>query len=95
MEIARNVVDVFENNTFTIAEINTTYSSNKHVDPRAKSILIIQSTIASVGIVANLNVIIVFLNHKKLRRKIPIIFIVNQVRIHNQIHLLIRNRLNK
>ena len=47
---------------------------------KAQSILIAQSTIASVGIVANLTVIVVFLNHKKLRRKIPNIFIINQVR---------------
>ena len=87
MEIARNVANVFENNTFTTGEISITYNSNEHADPRAKSILIIQSTIASVGIVGNLNVIVVFLNHKKFRRKIPNIFIVNQVRTDNQIHL--------
>ena len=40
---------------------------------------IIQCAIASVGIVANLTVIIVFLNHKKLRRKVPNIFIIYQV----------------
>ena len=49
-------------------------------DSRTISILVIQSTIASIGIVSNLTVIVVFLNHKKLRRKIPNIFIINQVR---------------
>ena len=89
MGIARNFRDVSENNTLTVPNISTTYWSNKHVDPRAQSILIIQSTIASVGIVANLSVIIVFLNHRKLRRKVPNIFIVNQVRTDNQGHPLI------
>ena len=34
-----------------------------------------------VGIITNLTVIVVFLNHKKLRRKIPNIFIINQVSV--------------
>ena len=41
---------------------------------------IVQLSIAPIGITGNLTVIIVFLNHKKLRRKIPNRFIVNQVR---------------
>ena len=36
--------------------------------------------IAPVGIIGNLTVILVFLSHRKLRRKIPNKFIVNQVR---------------
>ena len=40
---------------------------------------IIQLSIAPVGIIGNLTVIVVFLNHRKLRRKIPNRFIVNQV----------------
>ena len=40
---------------------------------------ILQLMIVSVGITANLTVIVVFLNHKELRRKIPNRFIVNQV----------------
>ena len=42
-------------------------------------VMILSTIIASVGIVANFTVITVFLNHKKLRRKIPNIFIINQV----------------
>ena len=42
---------------------------------------IIQLSIAPVGIVGNLTVIVVFLNNKRLRRKIPNKFIVNQVNI--------------
>ena len=54
-------------------------NNSNNDNARAESIRIIQSTVASVGIVANLIVIIAFLNHKKLRRKIPNIFIINQV----------------
>ena len=46
---------------------------------------IIQLSIAPVGIIGNLTVIIVFLQHRKLRRKIPNRFIVNQVRMLNYI----------
>ena len=40
---------------------------------------ILQLIIVTVGITANLTVIVVFLNNKELRRKIPNRFIVNQV----------------
>ena len=40
---------------------------------------ILQLVIASLGIITNLIVVVVFLNHKKLRRKIPNICIINQV----------------
>ena len=43
---------------------------------------IVQLSIAPVGIIGNLTVIVVFLNHRKLRRKIPNRFIVNQVKKH-------------
>ena len=42
---------------------------------------IVQLSIAPVGIIGNLTVIVVFLNHKKLRRKIPNRVIVNQVNL--------------
>ena len=35
--------------------------------------------ISSVGVIANLTVVIVFLKHKVLRQKVPIIFVINQV----------------
>ena len=40
---------------------------------------LLSNIIASVGIIANLTVVIAFLNHRKLRRKIPNMFIINQV----------------
>ena len=61
-----------ENETFADASVNS-------ID--GYLVRIIQSSVASVGIIANLTVIVVFLNHKKLRRKIPNIFIINQVRV--------------
>ena len=50
---------------------------SNHVDV----MMIIHSTTASVGIIASLTVVVVFLNHKKFRRKIPNVFIINQVSI--------------
>ena len=41
--------------------------------------MLFSCVIASLGIVSNLTVVIVFLNHKKFRGKIPNIFIINQV----------------
>ena len=41
--------------------------------------MVLQCIIASVGIIANLTVVAVFLYHKELRRKIPNRFIINQV----------------
>ena len=42
-------------------------------------IMVLSAAIASVGIIGNFTVIIVFLNDKKLRKKIPNIFIIHQV----------------
>ena len=69
------------NITFSIGEVtlNSSLGNSDNGTFRVQSIRIIQSLIASVGIIANLTVIVVFLNHKKLRRKIPNIFIINQV----------------
>ena len=50
--------------------------------------MILQILIASVGIVANFTVVFAFLNHKRLRKKIPNMFIINQVSV---ISLLIAN----
>ena len=42
---------------------------------------IVSMVIACVGIITNSTVVIVFLINKKFRSKIPIIYIINQVRI--------------
>ena len=59
--------------------INETLSNEKTSSDTFNVMQILQSIIASVGITANLTVIIVFLSHRKLRLKIPNRFIVNQV----------------
>ena len=43
------------------------------------TMMIIHSIIASIGIIGNLIVIVVLVNHRKFRKKIPNIFIINQV----------------
>ena len=55
-------------------------STDADNDPTQEIVAISQCVISSVGIIANSTVIIVFVNDKKLRRKIPNIFIINQVR---------------
>ena len=60
---------------------NTTLSANS-VTVRDKTldvVTIVSIAIASVGIIANSTVVVAFVNNKKLRLKIPNIFIVNQV----------------
>ena len=59
--------------------INVTAYNLQDVSKNLDIMLILSSIIASVGIAANLSVVFAFLNHKKLRRKIPNMFIINQV----------------
>ena len=74
MEITTKSNEFYENKTFDVDEDRTSApNSNLTSDiSRDKTILIIQSTVASVGVVANLTVIVVFLNHKKLRKRFQI-----------------------
>ena len=67
--------------TYNKASTTVSFASNNssNDNARGEAIRIIQSSVPSVGIVANLTVIVVFLNHRKLRKKIPNIFIINQV----------------
>ena len=44
-------------------------------------VTLLSLTIASVGIISNFTMVVVFMNQVKLRRKIPIIYIINQVNI--------------
>ena len=68
-----------------MTETNVTSAVTEfHVEAGEESdyvMMILHSTTASVGIIANLTVVVAFLNHKKFRRKIPNIFIINQVRL--------------
>ena len=72
--IQNNLTDDFVN--WKTAVTNLTVAGQ---DLTTKLITVFHSFIASVGIIGNFNVIVVFLNHKKYRRKIPNIFILNQV----------------
>ena len=67
-----------EMNTFVSGENKTLPTQN---DNKFDVMMLLQCIIASVGIVANLTVVIVFLNHQQLRRKIPNRFIISQVSI--------------
>ena len=60
--------------------LNTTTNSSSFGEKSTpRYMAIIQCVIASLGIIGNSTVIVVFLNHRKFRRKIPNIFIINQV----------------
>ena len=68
----------------TQGEMNTSFIGENKTLPiqtgnKFDVMMLLQCIIASVGIVANLTVVIVFLNHKQLRMKIPNRFIINQV----------------
>ena len=63
--------DIFNN-----ISVNTTIDSKHDID----IMRITHCVIASVGIIANITVVIVLINNRKLRRKTPNICIINQVR---------------
>ena len=65
--------------SYTTLNLNGSETDLEGKDNNMDIVEIIQLSIAPVGIIGNLTVIVVFLNHKKLRRKIPNRFIVNQV----------------
>ena len=68
-----SVVDVMTSDT-------TTNSDDSRKNGNSIDVMVLLSTIvASIGIVSNATVVVAFLNHKKLRRKIPTMFIINQV----------------
>ena len=72
-----------EVSNFTEQSENVTLFNDTHIsstESETDVMMILSSTIASLGIISNLTVVIVFLRDKKLRTKIPNIFIINQVR---------------
>ena len=72
-DVWTSVVDVVTSDT-------TTNSDDRNNNGNSIDVMMLLSTIvASIGIVSNATVIIAFLNHKKLRSKIPTMFIINQV----------------
>ena len=73
-ETERPLADTTVNDSTLLFKLNVNVYSLDVMD-------IVQLSIAPVGIIGNFTVIVVFLSHRKLRRKIPNRFIVNQVRI--------------
>ena len=69
------------NNTNFTNKMSTdlTVSNANETSYKFDVMMILQMLISSVGIVANVTVVFTFLNHKQLRRKIPNMFIINQV----------------
>ena len=60
---------------------------SSHKEYEINVVTFISTSIASVGIIANLTVVVAFVNNKKLRRKIPNIFVINQVSLFDvQVH---------
>ena len=69
---------MLSNETFTNAA-KIMNNTTEDTSPGTNTMGIVHSVIASVGIVTNLTVVVVFLNDRKLRRKVPNICIINQV----------------
>ena len=65
----------------SVTVFNITMENSQNDSKGFDIMQILQLVIANLGITTNLIVIIVFLNHKKLRRKIPNICIINQVSV--------------
>ena len=74
-----NVHDVTE-----IQQLNAINGSSSQMED---IVMILSTLIASVGIAANFTVFFVFLNHKELRKKMPNIFVINQVRMNIAINI--------
>ena len=69
-----------EEENFTVPRENVTlHTQTSSTESEMDVMMILSSTIASLGIISNLTVVVVFLKNKKLRIKIPNIFIINQV----------------
>ena len=77
VEINWTTFSYFQDNLNATGNVTLTLmsESSQSVDV----MMVLSTIIASVGIVANFTVILVFLNDKKLKKKIPNIFIINQV----------------
>ena len=60
----------------------TNITESRDISIKYDVMRILQITIATSGIITNLAVIVVFVNDKTLRRKVPNICIINQVSTH-------------
>ena len=62
-----------------LVTFNDVTPSDVELSDGTDPVMVASCVISSVGIIANLTVIVVFVNHKHFRQKIPIKFIINQV----------------
>ena len=69
----------YVNTISEFSKCNSTPSSSTEMSDNVTVMMILQSLISSVGIIANMTVVIVFINDRKLRVKIPNMCIINQV----------------
>ena len=77
------------NVTETIQPLTNESTPHTNIDINYLDVMdVFRLSIAPLGIIGNFTVIVVFLGHRKLRRKIPNRFIVNQVSIDS-----LRNKL--
>ena len=74
-----NLIDFNTTILTTDAVITNTTLDKLRKEDNVNLVMMISTIITSIGIMANLSVVVVFLNQKKLRNKIPHIFIINQV----------------
>ena len=79
MDQGRNATNTTVNNTTSNLTI-TVYSVPDTSDD-VDVMMTLRLVLSTVGIIGNLTVVIVFLNHSKFRKKIPNIFIINQVSV--------------
>ena len=75
-ESTSRTIDLTSHNA---GNINVTSSLKTEFSQSVDIMMALSIAIASVGIISNFVVVIVFLNHRKIRRKIPNMFIINQV----------------
>ena len=68
---------------------NSTSFSSREMADNITVMTILKSLIASVGIMANMTVVVVLINDRKLRVKIPNMCIINQVNINISICTLV------
>ena len=74
-----------------LSDVTNSTTTPEDKDENTIDVMMLLSTIiASVGIISNSTVVVVFLKYKKMRRKIPNIFIINQVRDHFEISFSVR-----
>ena len=67
----------------TFNEITMTLDPSVEPSESLDIVEILTVIIACLGIISNLIVVTVFLNHKKFRYKIPNLFIIHQVTVFN------------